>query len=235
MAPSPADVPIESAHRRSEVSGPVAAMIVLLCAFGGAGWWLYLRPAVEVDPDRIEAVSMRLGEWQGVDIPISEGIEAMLQADAQLQRRYVSASGEVVWLYVGYYGTARGGRPEHTPWACYPSAGWRIASSLERPLVAHAAPIEGAGLMELVVEQAGEQRLVHFWYATHRSIGIATDAKLTLDHLAGRIWGGGRADGALVRISTPIGPDGVEAARQRLERIADPLLKEIAAHWPRPA
>jgi len=233
--PSQQDAPTQPARGRSELSGSAAALIVLLFAFGGVGWWLYLRPAVEVDPHRIEAVSMRLGEWQGVDIPLSQGIEAMLQADAQLQRRYVSASGEVVWLYVGYYGTARGGRPEHTPWACYPSAGWRIASSVERPLVAHAEPVDGAELMEFVVEQSGEARLVHFWYATHRSVGIATEAKLTLDHLAGRIWGGGRADGALVRISTPIGPDGIEAARLRLERISGPLLHEVASNWPQAA
>jgi len=233
--PSQQDAPARPALRPSEVSGSAAALIVLLLAFGAAGWWLYLRPAVEVDPHRIEAVSMRLGEWQGVDVPLSEGIEAMLRADAQLQRRYVSAAGEVVWLYVGYYGTARGGRPEHTPWACYPSAGWRIASSAERPLVAQAEPVAGAGLMELVVEQAGQERLVHFWYATHRSVAVATEAKLTLDHLAGRVFGGGRADGALVRISTPIGPDGIEAARLRLERISGPLLEEVASNWPKAA
>ena len=44
----------------------------------------------------------------GRRISISEGIEAMLRADAQVQRRYRNASGEIIWLYVGYYGTKRG-------------------------------------------------------------------------------------------------------------------------------
>jgi hypothetical protein len=84
----------------------------------------------------------------------------------------------------------------------------------------------------MIVVRDGQRRLVHFWYATHRRTGIASETALTLDHLAGRLSLAGRADGALVRISTPIRHDGLEPARERLSRFTAALLPEIKRRWP---
>ena len=51
---------------------------------------------------------------------------AELRADFNLQRAYTGPAGSLIWLYLGYYGTDRGGRPEHTPRGCYTGAGWGI-------------------------------------------------------------------------------------------------------------
>jgi EpsI family protein len=211
---------------------PVAALIAALLLSGAVGWWLHLRPHAEFDPESIEGLTFDLGGWEGRDIPISEGVEQMLRADSHVQRVYVNEAGETLWLYVGYYGTSRGGRPEHTPWVCYPSAGWRIESSSEIALAEGANSGEGSLANEILVERDGTQRLVHFWYATHRRIGIASEMALTIDHLAGRLSVAGRADGALVRISTPIADLGIERARKRLRRFTDSLIPEIRHRWP---
>ena len=58
--------------------------------------------------------------WKGHDIPMEGSVEEILRADRHLQRSYYDRAGGLVWLYVGYYGTSRGGRSEHTPWVCYP-------------------------------------------------------------------------------------------------------------------
>jgi EpsI family protein len=210
----------------------VIALIVALVLSGAAGWWLHLRPEAEVDPGTIEELTPRLAGWVGVDIPIDEGVERMLRADSQIQRRYVDDTGSIVWLYVGYYGTARGGRPEHTPWVCYPSAGWEIESSDEIALIEASSAADASHANEMIVVRDGQRRLVHFWYATHRRTGIASETALTLDHLAGRLSLAGRADGALVRISTPIRHDGLEPARERLSRFTAALLPEIKRRWP---
>lgn len=52
-----------------------------------------------------------------------------------------------------------------------------------------------------------------------------------MSHLLGRLWTG-RADGALVRISTPLGPEGEVAARSRLVAFAIALEERLAQHWP---
>jgi len=226
--------PVIDAEGRPRMTRSISRwpLVALLLAFGSASWWIHLRPSVEVDPERIEAIPRQLGGWVGEDIPLSDGVERLLRADAQIQRGYRNEAGDRVWLYVGYYGTARGGRPEHTPWVCYPSAGWQILSSLQLPLSDRAGARDGSSMIELVVEQGEQRRLVHFWYSTHRTTAIATELGLTWDHLLGRVSPEGRADGALVRISTPIDKEGIEAARNRLRHVTGYVVDALQGHWP---
>lgn len=226
----------EEPSSNGEESGSVSiagsfSVIAILVVVGALGWWLSLRTPLELDPKRIESFPIELADWRGVDIPISESVERMLRADSQIQRNYTHERGDLVWLYIGYYGTERGGRPEHTPWVCYPSAGWQIESSEARRLDASDGLGDGR-MNELVVAQSGYKRLVHFWYATHRTTGVASESALTLDHLMGRFSLSGRADGALIRLSTPIGESGIDGARRRLDEFAEVLVPVLRSVWP---
>ena len=209
------------------------AIILILAAAGCAVWWLHFRAPVEVDPSSIGRISLTLDRWQGEEALISDAVAEMLRADSQIRRRYQNSDADLVWLYVGYYGTERGGRPEHTPWACYPSAGWVILSAIEMPAVGASSEGLGGKLNEIVVEQGGERRLVHFWYQTHRTKNIATETGLTIDHVLGLLSPTGRADGALVRLSTPMEQSGIEPARRRLRNFAMALAPALSEHWPR--
>jgi EpsI family protein len=209
------------------------AIVMILVAAGGAVWWLHFRMPAELDPDSISRIPLTLEGWRGEDIPLSEGVERMLRADSQIQRQYESPKSELIWLYVGYYGTERGGRPEHTPWACYPSAGWVILSAIEIPPSVTPSEKPGGALNELVVQKYNSRRLVHFWYRTHRAKNIATETGLTIDHVLGRLSTSRRADGALVRLSTPIDQTGIEPARRRLRDFATALVPYLEEHWPR--
>jgi len=198
-----------------------------LVCFGALAWSLHTRSELHVDPAPLDALPRALDRWQGSDIPLDDTVEAMLRADHNLQRAYRHPLGDVIWLYVGYYGTQRGGRPEHTPWECYPSAGWEI---LERDRL----DLDAASALranEIVVERDGVRRLVYFWYQSHRQTGLLGGADQALDRLMGRI-ADGRADGALVRISTPLEPGRRDEARSRLAAFATMLDPEIRAHWP---
>jgi EpsI family protein len=191
-------------------------------------WTFQLRPALEVDASALERLPTELAGWSGRDIPVESTVERMLRADFNLQRAYRREPGQVIWLYLGYYGTERGGRPEHAPQVCYPSAGWTILE--ERPAV---VADRGGDLRvnELVVENQGERRLVYFWYHSHRRSGLRGDFELALDRLQGRLLTG-RADGALVRLSTPLDAGGKTAARTRLAGFASQLDPLLTQHWP---
>jgi EpsI family protein len=201
-----------------------ALWIGLTLLVGAAVWWLELRPALRVDASRLGALPLEIGAWRGESIELEATVERILRADFNLQRAYFRPDqGEPVWLYVGYYGTERGGRPEHTPHQCYPSAGWRIESQDEL----EQAPLRGN---EWVVAQDGERQLVLFWYQSSRRAGMVDDLELSADHLSGRLHEG-RADGALVRLSTPLSPD-QPAARARLVEFARALDPLLAERWP---
>jgi EpsI family protein len=202
-----------------------AALIGFTLLVGIAVWWLQLRPALRVDASLLGALPMQLGGWSGESVPLEHTVERILRADFNLQRVYThSDQPEPVWLYVGYYGTERGGRPEHTPHQCYPSAGWQIESESELEIAA------ARNANEWVVAQDGQRQLVLFWYQSFRSGGMRDNLELSLDHLAGRL-SDGRADGALVRISTPLSPDR-EAARARLTGFARSLDPLLTSRWP---
>jgi EpsI family protein len=204
-----------------------AVALALLLATGALAWRLTLREPPDVDTAALRALPYEIAGWQGADIPIEDKVSRMLDATENVQRAYVGPAQSLVWLYVGYYGTERGGKPEHTPWVCYPTAGWKIL----RSDVVEVPGSDGRRLNELLVSQAGERRLVHFYYRSYRRTGLLGGLDQVLDQLESRITTG-RADGALVRLSTPV--DGDEfVARARLLELGGHVDALFEAHWPR--
>ncbi len=203
-----------------------AILSVALLATGGLAWKLQLQPALEIDASALAALPMRIDVYDGIDVSLESTVESLLRADFNLQRAYHGA-GSLVWLYVGYYGTARGGRPEHTPRGCYTGAGWGIESA--RTL--RASPEGALRVREFLVERDGERRLVHYWYRSRRRTGMVGGWDQNVDRLVGRLTSG-RADGALIRISTPLGDGDEVGARGRLLGFASVLDPLIAERWP---
>jgi len=210
-------------------TGALAAALIGVAA---VAWYALLGPKLEVDAAALATLPAKIDSWDSVDIPLENTVEAMLRADFNLQRIYVHPLGHRIELYVGYYGTVRGGRPEHTPWICYPSGGWEILSSR----VLSIDESQSLRANELVVEKAGERHLVQFWYRSHRSPSMVSEVDQVLDRLLSRM-SGPRADGALIRISTRIDDDDTIAARTRLISFGSRLESLVAERWPdeRPA
>jgi EpsI family protein len=207
----------------------VAGLLLAMGIVGATAWWLQLRPQLHADYAPLSTLPMTLGSWSGESVPLDAGVERMLNADFNLQRAYRSPErDQILWLYVGYYGTRGGGRPEHLPSACYPSAGWTIEQSRTVAI----DPERDLRGNEYVVSRRASRRLVHFWYRSSRRTGMLGSLDLSLDHLSGRLRGG-RADGALVRLSTPLAPGGEDEARARLIAFAKELDPLLAERWPR--
>jgi len=222
------DVPVAEPARRGAAERSATLLVCLLLVLVGAvAWWLQLRPPLGADVRALAALPHRIGPWRAEDIPVEAAVEAELRADLNLQRVYLDPAGEPIWLYVGYYGTARGGRPEHTPRGCYTGAGWSIVAS--RRLIAD--PATGRSLNEYVVERDGTRQLVHHWYRSHRATGLLGGMDRNLDRLLGRLVDG-RADGALVRLSTDVIDGDEVAARSRLLAFGAELEPLLGARWP---
>jgi EpsI family protein len=207
----------------------LVGLALLALTTGAMSWSVYLTNPLTVRADTLALIPTEINRWEGEDIEVESGVVAMLDADFNVQRTYLHPIGDLVWLYIGYYGTERGGRPEHTPWACYPSNGWKILRS-DVVALGGAADFE---VNELLVERAGEMRLVHFWYQSYRKEGMLGDFDQAVERLRNRVIDG-RADGSLVRISTPIdAPDSEDSARSRLRQFADALVPHLRDNWPR--
>jgi len=208
--------------RRSES----ALLIAVLVGVGVLSWSLLLRPVPDSDPTRFAALPGTLNGWESIELEIDESVSEMLAADQNVQRAYVHPHRYVVFVYVGYYGTRRGGTPEHTPDVCYPAQGWTIVEATDRSIGGR----DGFDVREFVVEKDGERRLVHYWYRTSHRTGITSIARLRLAHFWGRLVRN-RGDGALVRLSTPIEGDDVAGARSRLQGLDVALEEALEGVW----
>lgn len=218
---------METTSSRKRERWQTGLLVAMLLGVGGLAWSFQLQQPLEVEAGRLATLPRRIDAWTAVDIPLEDTVESMLRADYNLQRIYHHPIGSRVAVYIGYYGTARGGRPEHTPWICYPSAGWSIED--QRTLVVDAE--RGLEVNELEVALGRERRLVHFWYRSFRATGLLGAADQLRDRLIGRIRHG-RSDGALIRLSAPLVDHDLDAARAQLVRFGrqlDPLLEH---HWP---
>ena len=208
----------------------MATLLFLLAGVGAGAWALELRPTLEVDPAALESLPYEIAAHEGYDVPVDPTVARILRADLHVQRTYRPAAANEetpVWLYIGYYGTERGGYTPHTPDACYPAAGWTIdpASRETRALT------DGLEANEFQVESGGERRLVQYWYRSHRATGILGEAGQAFDRVVGRLFYG-RADGGFVRVSTRIEDADLSAARARIEPFARQLDTLLAQHWP---
>ena len=204
-----------------------AALIALLIVAGAVSWAFQLRDTLVVDPAPLTTLPRQVLAWEGRDIPMTGSVEEMLNADQHVQRRYYDSAGGLVWMYVGYYGTKRGGRSEHSPWACYPAAGWDVLGDHSQRI----ATTGGAEIQEILVQRGSEQRLVHFWYRTSRSEHVVGALAHAWDRFLGRLTIG-RADGAFVRLSSPVDGQSLDAIRGRLLSFRRELDGQLAVHWP---
>ena len=205
-----------------------ALFILVLLLTGVLAWWLSLRSEHELDIRGLRELPATLNGWTAIDIEMDQDVARMLRADANVQRAYVHPLGYRIFVYIGYYGTERGGTPEHTPEICYPAQGWRIA---EARRVGVGGEEDGFDVEEFIVEHAGETRLVHFWYRTPRATGITSIWKLRLHHFWGRLLTN-RADGALVRLSTPFETGDLESARGKLRAMDLAVERALEKAWP---
>jgi EpsI family protein len=202
-------------------------MLVALVATGAAAWQLRLTSRLAVDPTPLASVPLEVDGWSGVDVPVEDQVAEMLRADFNLQRAYRHSLGNTVWVYVGYYGTQRGGRAEHTPPMCYRASGYRVADTR----VVDLREAQGFRAQEMLVEDDGERRLVLFWFRSRARTGILGEFGQVLDRLRNRI-ATGRADGALVRVSASVENGDVDVVRSQLVQFASRFDRTLADHWP---
>ncbi len=203
-------------------------LVLVVLATGAVSWDAYLRPPLEVRAETLAGIPIEISSWHGVDVEVETQVAAMLDADFNVQRSYTHPVGGLVWLYVGYYGTERGGRAEHTPWVCYPSNGWNI----ERDNVVTIDQESVGRVNELLVERDGERRLVHFWYQSSRTSGMLGELDQAIDRLISRLESG-RADGSLVRLSIPLrNANDLSTARSQLITFGRQIAPLLQSHWP---
>jgi EpsI family protein len=207
------------------------SVVVLLA---GAALFLHSRDQSEVIPVREDFRSLprQLGEWQGVDLSISQDVRDVLGPGDFLSRRYQTASAEnpSVDLFLAYFSSQRAGDTIHSPKHCLPGAGWM---PVDASRVTLSLPGETPFLVNRYVIAKGTQRAVAvYWYSEHsRTIASEYWAKLYLITDSIRL---NRSDGSLIRVSTELtNAESPEDAQPRLVSVLTGLAPILDRYIPR--
>jgi EpsI family protein len=153
--------------------------------------------------------------WTGSDQPIDQETLDVLGAGDFLSRVYTrEGQSPPIGLFIGYFPTQRTGVTIHSPKNCLPGAGWFFESSQYVDLSDTNGKEHRVG--EYIIGNGEMRQFVIYWYQSHgRSVANEYMAKIYLVTDAIRL---NRTDGALVRVTTPIGTrEGTSAARARAE------------------
>jgi EpsI family protein len=177
---------------------------------------------------------LAIAAWQGQDLRIEADVLNVLKADDVMMRVYQHQTPDhaatrqpaTLWLYAGYYKSQREGATYHSPMNCLPGNGWTILSREEVPLTIGDRPLR---VNRVVIGKGLDKQMILYWYQDRGRI-IASEYRAK-GYLIWDAMTKNRTDGALVRISVPVGESSEEAfdvGRQFLQD-AFPLLER---HFP---
>ena len=163
--------------------------------------WAYLGEA-HVDRKPLKEFPEQLGQWQkSKDQTIDEPTMKVLRASDYLLRDFKRADGQAANFYVGYYASQREGASYHSPLNCLPGSGW----TLTKPDSVTISLPDGRSFAanKYVIQNGDYKSLMIYWYQG-RGRAIASEywgkVYTVIDSVRLR-----RSDGAMVRVTVPIG------------------------------
>jgi len=186
------------------------------------------KPAVVVT--NLEKLPMEINGMQGIDDTFSESVCKELNADTYVYRHYRSQDGRKVDLYIGYYGTAKGGRTAHNPIGCLPSQGWGLQESREIKLKSSQYP-DGVSVNYLFSTNGDAGISTCYWYQSAGTKVLSSGIKQNIQRFLDKIFHN-RNDGAFVRITILSDKEDVETAKKLAESFSERMLNLLPAYWP---
>jgi len=172
----------------------------------------------------LATLSHDLDGWRGTDEPITDRVLERLGTSDVLLRTYEDAAGNRVGLYVSYFARQQQGEQSHSPKNCLPGAGWNPLAERRVPY-----PFDGAtGEINQILFGKGQSReLVYYWFRERDRV-VASEYMVRW-HLVVDAITRQRTDGALIRVSAPVGASEAEtrATIDAFMRVAIPALDKI--------
>ena len=166
--------------------------------------WAYLGEA-HVDRKPLKDFPEQLGEWRKSkpDQIIDEPTMKVLRASDYLLRDFKRSDGQIANFYVGYYASQRDGASYHSPLNCLPGSGWILSDPDKVAIPVPNGNGQTFTANKYVIQNGEYKDLMIYWYQG-RGRAVASEywgkVYTVLDSVRLR-----RSDGALVRVTVPLG------------------------------
>jgi len=214
---------------------PSAALIgttLLVCGITTASQLIPPRPLAIVDREPFVLFPSEIGNWSvGTQQRLTPDVERTLAADDYISTSLNNRSAAApVELFVAWYKdqTQAG---THSPTVCLPGGGWEIADISQIRVLENSDVAQPFSLNRVIIQKGLQRMLVYYWYdqrGERTQSSLLTRATVTWSKLTT-----GRADGALVRLITTIGPNESDgAAEARLQDGLETVIKILPRFLP---
>lgn len=178
----------------------------------------------------LNKLPMTIAGYQGRSDRFPQEIYDILQTDQSVYRHYRGPDGRIINLYIGYYGTAKGGRTGHNPYACLPGAGWGIVKTGPIILRPNYYP-KGVKLNYIVAKRDENYQVMIHWYQSAGDKVLANGFEQNVQRFIGRVLYN-RNDGAFIEVSALAGGQNIKAVRADLKKFALNVLDLLPSYWP---
>lgn len=196
----------------------------------GAVAGIFSRHIPVVVKTNLENLPMVISGYSAVDDSFSEAVYKELNADKHLYRHYRSKTGEQFDLYIGYYGTAKGGRTGHNPYACLPGGGSAIVDT-EVVYLRQSATGKSVPINFVLAKKGGESIILLHWYQTAGDTVVSTGLMQNIERFKGRILHN-RNDGAFIQVTSASAEIDVQNSREKVKQFAEHILNLLPSYWP---
>jgi EpsI family protein len=192
-------------------------LVAILLAGIFINCWVYLGEAHVVRKE-LKECPQQLGGWTqiGGDQILDSQTLTVLRASDYVMRNYRTVDGQVANFYVGYYATQRDGATYHSPLNCLPGAGWTMSDPGQ---VTITSPNGRTFVANRYLIQNGDQKSVMvYWYQGRgRTVSSEYWSKVYTVWDSIRLR---RSDGAMVRVTVPVGASESTALRSATDLAA---------------
>jgi len=206
------------------------SIIILLATIAGV-FLISRRDEPIVIATNLENLPMKIAGFKATEDFFHESVYKELNADKHIYRHYRSDNSRQVDLYIGYYGTAKGGRTGHNPYACLPGAGWAIVDAHKVKLEVDYYP-NGVEVNYILSQKGLTYDVVLHWYQSNRNKILATGIQQNIQRFLGRVFYN-RNDGAFIRVSANTDQEHIEEAKKLIKFFAEKVLDLFPNYWPR--
>jgi exosortase D (VPLPA-CTERM-specific) len=158
-----------------------------------------------------------VGDWSGRKGRLENIYLDALKLDDYILADYTNPNGRSVSFYVAYYGSQSKGESAHSPRSCLPGGGWRITSLTQKVLDEEWRGGSRLKVNRAVIKKGDYTQLVYYWFQGRGR--VITNEYLVKWYLFWDALTQKRTDGALVRLTTLVGPDEdiVDAERRHVD------------------
>lgn len=190
------------------------------------------RKDVIPDRDDFSTFPTQLGIWHGRSQTMDQIIVDSLNFDDYLMADYVDQGGtSLVNLYIGYYDVQRADKVPHSPRACLPGGGWSITSLAQVPVDGIRIGVSPLWVNRVIIERDNYRQLVYYWFSQRDR--VVTSEWMVKWYLLLDSIGKSRTDGALVRLTTLVGPsEDLADGDRRLSNFASEIAPILPAYIP---